>query len=73
MKNLAIFAKKNGYSDSMIRFFADATYPFSENTLNMILKKRIFFIFICLMRRMFLVIIKNIPTCFLTKKRRKIF
>ena len=27
----------------MIRFFADATYPFSENTLNMILKKKDFF------------------------------
>ena len=46
MKKLAKFAKKNGYSDSMIRFFADATYPFSENTLNMILKKKGFFLYL---------------------------
>ena len=38
MRNIKEILFENGYSDSMIRFFADATYPFSENTLNMILK-----------------------------------
>ena len=73
MRNIKEILFENGYSDSMVRFFADATYPFSENTLNMILKKQEFFdIYMSYAEDVFSYSQKH-PNMFFNKKKKEEF